>query len=293
MKFLQWMLGWLALAVAAFLFLLYRLVPADRAYDFGSSFAKLIYPLFKKRRKVAVDNILKAGITDDCKEADRIARTAWGHFAGHICEALKVPGVVDKDNWKEHLDFSDADPVTVKLLLEETDKPIILVSSHHGVWEAATNVLSFARPMIAIARTMNNPVAARWMSKYHFRGPVTVIDKKHGFRKDIMDQWKRENSALTILMDQHYAKGLPLMFLGRPAKTFPTAAKLAIREGKPIVVGSFVRIAPFKYRLVGGSPLMFSPADDKEKVTQILNDRLGDAIRKYPEQYLWMHRRWR
>jgi KDO2-lipid IV(A) lauroyltransferase len=293
MKFIQWILGWIALAFVAFLFLLYRLIPARKAYDFGSSAAKIIYPLFKKRRKVAIDNILKAKITDDEKEADRIARTAWGHLAGHICEALKVPGVVTKDNWREHLDFTDANPVTVKLLLDEIDKPIILVSSHHGVWEAATNVLSFARPMIAIARTMNNPVAARWMSKYHFRGPVTVIDKKHGFRKDIMDQWKRENSALTILMDQHYAKGLALTFLGRPAKTFSTAAKLAIREGKPIVVGSFVRIAPFKYRLVGGSPLTFPPDADKEEATQILNDRLGDAIRKYPEQYLWMHRRWR
>jgi KDO2-lipid IV(A) lauroyltransferase len=94
-------------------------------------------------------------------------------------------------------------------------------------------------------------------------------------------------------MDQHYAKGLPLTFLGRAAKTFSTAAKLAIREGETIVVGSFVRIAPFKYRLVGGSPLKFSADADKAQATQILNDRLGDAIRKYPEQYLWMHRRWR
>ena len=293
MKFLQWIAGWIALALVAFLFLLYRLVPARKAYGFGASAAKLVYPLFKKRRKVAVDNILKAGITADEKEADSIARNAWGHLAGHICEALKVPEIVNKENWRDHLDFSDADPETVKLLLDETDKPIILVSSHHGVWEAATNVLSFARPMIAIARTMNNPVAAKWMSKYHFRGPVTVIDKKHGFRKDIMDQWKRENSALTILMDQHYSKGLPLTFLGRPAKTFSTAAKLAIREGKPIVAGSFVRIAPFKYRLVGGSPLVFPPDADRSEATQILNDRLGDAIRKYPGQYLWMHRRWR
>jgi KDO2-lipid IV(A) lauroyltransferase len=293
MKVFQWIFGWIALGVVAFLFLLYKLVPAKKAYDFGSSAAKLLYPLFKNRRKVAIDNILKAGITDDEKKADEIARTAWGHLAGHICESLKVPEIVNKDNWREHLDFTDADPVTVKLLLDETDKPVILVSSHHGVWEAATNVLSFARPMIAIARTMNNPVAAKWMSKYHFRGPVTVIDKKHGFRKDIMEKWKRENSALTILMDQHYAKGLPLTFLGRAAKTFSTAAKLAIREGETIVVGSFVRIAPFKYRLVGGSPLKFSADADKAQATQILNDRLGDAIRKYPEQYLWMHRRWR
>jgi lauroyl/myristoyl acyltransferase len=59
------------------------------------------------------------------------------------------------------------------------------------------------------------------------------------------------------------------------------------------VVGSFVRIAPFKYRLVGGAPLEFSKSDDLLECTQLLNDRLGDAIRKYPEQYLWSHRRWR
>ena len=48
-----------------------------------------------------------------------------------------------------------------------------------------------------------------------------------------------------------------------------------------------------EYRLVGGKPLRFSKADDKIAATQLLNDRLGEAIRKYPEQYLWAHRRWR
>ena len=98
---------------------------------------------------------------------------------------------------------------------------------------------------------------------------------------------------MTILMDQHTSKGLPLTFLGRPAKTYTTATRLAIRTGHPIVVGSFVRIAPFRYRLVGGEPLSFPKDADRATCTQLLNDRLGDAIRKYPEQYLWAHRRWR
>lgn len=263
------------------------------AYEWGSAFARVLYPLFPKRRRIAVDNVLKAGITDDVKEADRIAKVSWGHLAGHICEALCVPAVINKDNWRSHLDVTGCPEETVKLLLDSPDTPILLVSAHHGVWEAATNLLSFARPMIAIARVMNNKVIARLMKKYHFRGPVTVIDKNHGFTQAIMKQWFRERSAMTILMDQHTANGMPLTFLGRPAKTFTTATRLAMRTGFPIVVGSFVRIAPYEYRLVGGTPLVYSEEIGKERFTQMLNDRLGEAIRQYPEQYLWSHRRWR
>jgi len=263
------------------------------AYDWGSAFGRFLYPFFRKRRRVATDNILKARITDDPREADAIARRAFGHLAGHVCEALCVPHVITRENWREHLDFSEVPPETARLLLDETDKPILLVSSHHGVWEAATNLLSFARPMIAIARVMNNRFVAAWMKKHHFRGPVTIIDKNRGFTSTVMHQWADERAAMTILMDQHYAKGLPLTFLGRPAKTFATAAKMAIRTGRGIVVGSFVRIGPYRYRLVGGPPVSFAHDADLAAATQLLNDRLGEAIRKYPDQYLWSHRRWR
>jgi KDO2-lipid IV(A) lauroyltransferase len=84
-----------------------------------------------------------------------------------------------------------------------------------------------------------------------------------------------------------------LTFLGRKAQTFTSATRLAMRYGYPIVVGSFVRVAPYRYRLVGGDPIWFSSGDDRNAATQLLNDRLEEAIRQYPEQYLWAHRRWR
>ena len=263
------------------------------AYGIGTGFAAFLWPFFPKRRKISVANILKCGVTKDEKEARRIAKAAWCHLAGHISEALAVPNVITKDNWREHLDVEGASPAAVKLLLDTPETPILLVSAHHGVWEAATNLLSFARPMIAIARVMNNRLVAKWMKNHHFRGPVTVIDKNHGFTPDILRQWKSERSAMTILMDQHTSKGAMLEFLGRPAQTFTSATRLAMRTGYPIVVGSFVRVAPFRYRLVGGDPLRFAKTDDLAACTQLLNDRLGEAIRKYPEQYLWSHRRWR
>lgn len=263
------------------------------AYDIGAGFAALLWPFFPKRRRISVENILKCGIAGDKAEALKIAKEGWCHLAGHICEALCVPKVITKDNWREHLDVSEADPEVTKVLLESPDTPILLVSSHHGVWEAATNLLSLSRPMIAVARVMNNKAVARWMSKHHFRGPVTVIDKNRGFTPAVLQQWVDERSAMTILMDQHTSRGPKLKFLGRPAQTFTSAARLAIRTGFPVVVGSFVRVAPYQYRLVGGKPLRFSRDADRNEVAQILNDRLGDAIRRYPGQYLWSHRRWR
>lgn len=263
------------------------------AYGFGCGLAALVWPFFAKRRRISVENILKCRITDDLIEARRIAKRAFCHFAGHICEALCAPRVITRENYRAHLDFEDAAPGLVKTLLNSPETPILIVSGHHGCWEVATHILSMARPMIAIARVMDSKLLQNWMKKHHFRGPVTVISKNDGFTREIVEKWKSERSAMTILMDQHTYGGSLLSFLGRPARTVTSAARLAIRTGYPVAVGSFVRLAPFKYRLVGGDPIVFPPGTDRDQATQILNDRLSNAIRKYPEQYLWAHRRWR
>ncbi len=263
------------------------------AYGIGCAMAAAVWPFFRKRRKISIDNIMRCGISADRAEAERIAKKSWCHLAGHIAEALCVPNVVTRENWREHLEFDEASDAAVKLLLESPDVPILLVSGHHGVWEAATNILSFVRPMIAIARIQNNKFVARWMKKHHFRGPVTIIDKNHGFNEAIIRKWAEDKAAMTILMDQHAGNGKLLSFLGRPAMTYTTAARLAARYGRPIVVGSFVRIAPYRYRLVGGDPVVVEKGQSIEEATQVLNDRLAECVRRYPEQYLWAHRRWR
>ncbi len=263
------------------------------AYGFGAGLASLLWPFFPGRRRLAVENILKGGVTDDPKEARRIAKASWRHLAGHIAEALCVPNVVSAENWREHLDVEGANPEAVKLLLEDTETPIIVASAHHGVWEAATNLLSFARPMIAVARAMNSKFVSNWMKKHHFRGKITVIDKNHGFTPDVMRQWRETRAAMTILVDQHTKKGAKLRFFGRTAYTFTSATRLAMRSGAPMVVGTFVRLGPYRYRLVGGAPLRLSRESDRDAATQEVNDRLEAAIREHPEQYLWFHRRWR
>ena len=263
------------------------------AYGFGCGVASLLWPFFTRRRKISVENILRCGVTADVRAARRIARRAFCHFVGHMCEALCAPGVVTRENFRSHLDCAEAAPATCDLLLKPPAEPILLVSGHHGCWEVATNILSLVRPMIAIARVMDSKLLQGWMKKHHFRGPVSIVNKNDGITRSVLQQWQEERSAMTILMDQYAHRGPLLSFLGRPARTVTSAARLAVRYGCPVVVGSFVRVAPYRYRLVGGEPLVFGREADCDAVAQILNDRLSEAIRRYPEQYLWMHRRWR
>lgn len=289
--FVQYLFVRLALA-------LYRLVPASKAYALGFGFASFAYPLFAKRRHIAIENILKAKITDSETEAARIAHHSFCHFVGHLLEALKVPQVIHKDNWREHIIYAPCDAENWNTLMANLDIPVLLLTGHLGSWEAAVSIIPFTRPMMPVTRAMDNPLLAHFLQKSHFRGNVTIISKKNGFTGDVMRKWKATKAALTIVMDQHAGKeGIKVDFLGRPASTHTSPARIHLATGTPIVVGAFLREGLFKYRMIGEPPIRFTPTGNKEKDIETLltemNQRLGNLIRKYPEQYLWMHKRWR
>jgi KDO2-lipid IV(A) lauroyltransferase len=282
-----------------FAYALYDHVPSEKAYGIGSGFAKLVYPLFRARRSLAIGNIIKAGIAAGRDEADRIARCAFGHFAGHLCEAIKIGDALAGSKWEDHFVY-DGSPEVWTTLTRQTDRPVMIVSGHHGVWESAVPLISSFRPMIAVARKMNNPYVNELMKKRHFRGNITVISKDKGFTPGVIRQWKESNAAMTLLADQHAGRrhGMKVDFFGYPAGTHTSPARLYEAARAPMLIGSFVREAAFKYRMVAigdvYEPLL--SGDRQENIKRILtelNERMAEVIRRYPEQYLWAHRRWR
>ncbi|MEI7899401.1 MAG: lysophospholipid acyltransferase family protein [bacterium] len=298
MNLLRTLLAYLAYLAIRLLGLLYALIPANKAYALGASFAACFYPLFRKRRRIAVDNILQAHITNDPAEADHIARKAFGHFAGHLCEALKSGRVIGPDTWREHITFDGPDTAW-KLLMESPGVPVMILTGHLGAWESAVSIISFTRPMIAVARKMNNPFVERFLKKHHFRGEITIVPKKRGFAPSVLREWKEKGAAMTLLMDQHAGPkhGIRVNFMGHPASTHTSPARLHLKTGAPILAGAFVRDGLFQYRMVTAEPIRFTPTRDKEKdvadLTAEINRRIEAVIRRYPEQYLWAHKRWR
>ena len=227
-----------------------------------------------------------------------IARSAFGHLGGHICEVFKIGKVMNRENWRDHVTM-DIPAESRKLLFERVDQPIIILTGHIGTWEAGVFIFSQKRPMIAIARKMNNPFVERFMKTHHFRGDITVIDKNKGFTPAVLRQWKRTAASLTIAMDQHAGRktGVRVPFMGREAGTHTSPARLHLRSGVPVLIGAVIREAPFQYKLVGEDPIVFAPTgkldDDVKTLLELFNRRLEKIIRAYPEQYLWAHNRWR
>lgn len=295
-KIALWYCQYLVIRFGSFL---YSLVPAYKAYNLGFGVAKALYPLFKARHRIAVDNILQSKITNDPLRAAAIARTSFCHFAGHLCEALKVRDVITEKNWRDHVVIEGTKEDSWNLLMEKPDTPIMLLTGHHGAWEAATTLIPFTRPMIAIARTMDNPFLTRFLEKNHFRGRITVVAKDSGLTPQVLRQWKAEKAALTLVMDQHSSDRHRVLsdFMGRPAYTQSSAARIYLKTGYPVMVGAFLRDGPFQYRMLGTKPMNLVPTGDKQKDIETfvneMNQRLEFVIRRYPEQYLWSHRRWR
>jgi KDO2-lipid IV(A) lauroyltransferase len=278
--------------------LLLGLLPARRAYALGAGLGTLWFLLSRRRKRVAITNLQQAGMAATPREARRLARGSFQHFLGHILESLKAPQVITRANWREHVEL-EASPELEELVLA-SPQPLLLATAHLGCWEIAGFWTSLFRPMYGLARPMSNPYVQRFLVEEHFRTDLTILPKSRGFSPELLRTWKERRAALAIVMDQHAGRhGLWLDFLGRPASVHTSPARLHLLTGFPLVFGCLVRTGPLRYRMLATAPILMdaTASSDREgdvaAITAELTRRLEEMIRRYPEQYLWMHRRWR
>lgn len=277
---------------------LYRLMPVRWAYPFGWGVGAGVFSLLRRTRRArtAVDNVLIAGLARTRAEAYRIARCSLGHFVGHICEALRVSESVTRENWRDHVAL-EMDAECERLLFHPTC-PIILATGHLGSWEAGIAAITSARPFFAVARLMDNPFLQRFLNRHNFRGGATIIPKQHGFRGAAMHRWRGQNAALAVLFDQYASRGVRVPFFGHSVPVYTTPARLHLSTGAPIIVGGFLRTGPLRYKMVAvGAPIVAGPDLPHDEAVRALTaelvSRLERVIRMAPEQYLWLHRRFR
>jgi KDO2-lipid IV(A) lauroyltransferase len=174
---------------------------------------------------------------------------------------------------------------------------VLVLCAHLGAWEAGTRLAAAFKPVTAVARTLNNPHMQKFISGGFLRGHLEIIPKQRGITPDVLRRWTRDGRVLGLVCDQHAGKnGIWVDFMGRPASTFTSPARLHLSTGHPIVLGAFIRTGPFRYD-AHASVLRFAPTGDMEAdiraCTEEINRRFGELIRRFPEQYLWSHRRWR
>jgi len=212
-----------------------------------------------------------------------------------MLESIRAPQVITRENWREHVEF-EAPAEAISLLLTP-DQPLLLVTAHLGCWEIGGFWASLFRPIYALARPMNNPRVQR-LVQAQFRTDLIVLPKDDGYSPALLRTLEERKAGLAIVMDQHAGRsGIWMDVLGRPASVHSSPARLHLRTGFPLLFGCFVRTGPLRYRMIFTAPIFRDKAPaDREKTRALVEEltrRLEPLIRRYPEQYLWMHRRWR
>ena len=260
-----------------------------------------IYAQFSGSRcERARQNIRRAFPGIEESEVNRITKESLRYmFRLFLVDSLMMPQLVTPNTWHRHVELGDFES---ELELMSSDKPALLIGAHCGNWEIlgfTMSVLGF--PMTALARPLDNPLLDQWVLGLREARGMRILTK-WGATSEIETLMKSDNPRdrrLGFVADQNAgANGLFVPFLGKLASSYKSIGLLAMRYKLPVVVGYAPRKGnQFKYRLDVVD--RFGPEDwESQKdplfyITARFNHGIEEMVRRDPEQYLWIHRRWK
>lgn len=254
-----------------------------------------IYFQFSRRRRVAIDNVLRAGITTNPRTASRIARDSFEHFALTLVESARCDFLFKNDTWRKQVKVNL--PPAVDAILNDPNQGLILGCGHYGNWEVAGQIMALRKPLVGVSRPMSNPLTQELLRARRPQVRMRLIPKHDGDLLRFLGILKN-HEILALMMDQHSgSRGMAVPFFGIPAGTHTAIALLHLVTRTPLIFGVCRRVGLMQFELSASGPLNFTAtgnkAEDIRSILVWLNTCLEQAIREAPEQYLWGHRRWK
>jgi Kdo2-lipid IVA lauroyltransferase/acyltransferase len=268
----------------------------EQSYAVGRCLARGLYLISARYRNVGLEN-LRLAFGDQYTQAERVRmiRDTYDHFFMMIAEMLHIPRKLHPTTWRDRITLVGHQAIVDRLL---KGGPVIMLSGHFGNWEMAGYLFGmFGFPPCSVARTLDNPYIDRFLRSFRERTGQRLIPK-HGGYEQMLDVL-RSGGVLSFLADQNAGeRGLFVDFFGRPASTHKAIALLAIEHHAPVIVGYARRIGPGFHYEIGCAEVIHpdeltGTADDVRLLTQRYTSALERVIRLSPEQYLWLHRRWK
>jgi Kdo2-lipid IVA lauroyltransferase/acyltransferase len=259
----------------------------------GEALGTAFYSLDVPRRRVALDNLARAFPTRSLQERRAIAQRVFRHFGRMLFELLKF-STLSADEMLSRVEFEGAERARQAYA---AGHGAFFLTAHFGCWE--TNGLVHAlhlAPIGVMARALDNPLLHDLLERVRQCTGNWVIYRKGGIRRTL--RALESGQGVAILIDQHIhgADAVHVDFFNRPAATTTALAALALRTGAPVIPVFAIPTAPGRYRMVYEHAVEMPPANSADPVrefTQRCTDVLEMYVRRYPELWLWMHRRWR
>ncbi len=262
-------------------------------------YGKAMFHLLPIRRKVVLENLNRVfGDVIPEKEITSISQAYYGHFLKFIAEFFRMPFLTAK----QKRNIIRLEGVDILTKAHDKGKGVLLLTGHFGNWEVGTvaGIAQF-QEFRGLFHFIRRPLKPRWLNELVMRrftqaGFGTL--GKTGSLDEILELLEK-NSIVVSIFDQFTIQkfGVLSEFFGHPASTFKSLSILAQATGAPVVPASSWREKDGTHVLRFEEPIPFVEAEKSSEVvrrnTRNYNAALEKIILRHPEQWIWMHKRWK
>ena len=274
-------------------FIVQRL-PLHLVHKTGFALARLAYPLLKSRRNVALQNLGNAFPEMEESKRRQIAFRSFQSVSAAFLELLWYPNFT-KIGIKQRVHVEN-----IELLrqLQEKKKGIIFLTAHYGSWELATQAITVYSdaPVWTIAKPQSNLLVDRIITRWRELFGLKIVAMGISVREIL--RTLQEGGIVALAADQSAPKeSVTVNFFGRNVPTFQGPALFSLKMGAPIILGCTVRQENGNYTMrfvhVPSNDLVGVSDENILELTRRHVHLTEAIIRQNPEQWMWMHKRWK
>ena len=286
-------------AIAVGLLNLLHLVNADAMANIAGSFMRRIGPLLPENR-IGRANLVAAFPEKTPAEIDTILRGVWDNVGRVAAEFAHLDHLSEFDPWhperRGRIEAAQADIDRFFNLMQD-GKPALVFTAHYANWELPAVCAAVCNVDSAVLyRRPNIPAIDKWLHKTRAANMGKLIPTGLDAPVKLAEALER-GTHIGMLVDQYYVRGVDVTFFGRRTKANPLLARLARHIDCPIHGTRVVRLPGHRFRAELTEEIKpMRDAEGKVDVAgtmQIITSVIEGWIREHPEQWLWLHRRWR
>ncbi len=293
---------WVEYAVIASFLRLIRLLPYGVCRAVAAAAGEAIFRFAPRRRRIARANLRIAFPELDEAQRLNLARRSCRSFILTCLEGAKFLTRFDlrraEKTVREIVDDAE-DTIDKVRAIHEDAGGCVFVVPHLGNWEFLAHAGALAGiPLTVPVRPLDNRKLEASLYEMRASSGQEILSKKNAFFH--LREALRKGRSVAILADQNAGgEGIDAPFFGRPARTTPAPAALAVLYNRPLVLISCLRKGDARrYEILLSEPIApdmnaKSAKQEMERLTKLVNEETEKLVRKGPEQYLWIHDRWK
>ena len=262
--------------------------PESFRYKFAECLGLLAYEIIKKRREVTLDNIRKALPEKSEVEVIRIAKESYKVMVKTFMMSLWIPDTCGNDSKVKYHNYELFEQAKAQ------NKGVIVASLHMGCFEAMQKI-ALNNEAYDVVKKQKNPLLDKYMNDNRKRTGINIIYKGSSATKELVKALK--TNKIICLFSDHYDDGAEVMFFGRKTKASTGVSTLALKYGSPVVLVHNIldenNVNTIYFDKIIELEKTGNVKKDVEINTQMMINEFEELIKKYPEQWMWFHRRWK